>query len=215
MPSSRILILAALLALAPAVSLPAVAAEREASGIFLVAKREMRDFRFREAVVLVTQPREGGPVGVIINKPLAHRLAEAFPGHETLKNKKDVIYFGGPVAPQGLVVLLRAENAPPNAVRILKDVFLITDPDVIDGLLRRDDPTRGLRVYAGYSGWAPGQLQGELARGDWHVVPADPGTVFDKPSRSVWPELERRATTKHTHHPSPVTHHAVRSPGLQ
>lgn len=176
----------------------AAEAERDASGIFLVAKREMRDSRFRETVVLVTQPREGGPIGVIINKPLAHRLAEVFPEYEGLKNRKDVIYFGGPVAPQGPVVLLRAEKAPANSLQVLKDVFFITDADVVDGLLKRKDPTRGLRVFAGYSGWAPGQLQGELARGDWHVLPADSGTVFDQPAREVWPELEQRATTKHT-----------------
>jgi putative transcriptional regulator len=192
-------LLAILLCLTALPSLPAAAAERGAGGIFLVAKREMRDPRFRESVVLVTQPDEGGPVGVIINKPLEHRLAEAFPGHEALKKGKDVIYYGGPVATQGLVVLLRAEQAPPQALRVLKDLFFVTDPEVVDGLLRRDDPTRGLRVYAGYAGWAPGQLQRELMRGDWHVAPADAETVFEKPARSIWPELERRATTKHTH----------------
>jgi putative transcriptional regulator len=179
-------------------ALPAAAAERDASGIFLVAKREMRDPRFRESVVLVTLPGEGGPVGVIINKPLEHRLAEVFPGHAKLKDRKDVLYFGGPVAPEGLVVLLRAEQAPPNALRVLKDVYFVTDRDAVERLLEREDPMQGLRVYAGYAGWAPGQLQNELARGDWHVAPADAGTVFEKPSRGIWPELEQRATTKHT-----------------
>lgn len=190
--------LALLFVLACLLSPPAGAAASEANGIFLVAKREMRDPRFREAVVLVTQPPAGGPFGVIVNKPLAHRLAEVFPGHETLKNRKDVIYFGGPVTPQGLVVLLRSEESPPNALRVLKDVYFTGDPEVIDGLLQRENPTRGLRVFAGYSGWAPGQLQNELARGDWHVVPADAETVFEKPARGIWPELIERATTKHT-----------------
>lgn len=197
-------LLAILLFLTGLPSLKAAGAERDASGIFLVAKREMRDPRFRETVVLVTQPREGGPVGVIINKPLAHSLAEVFPEYVGLKNRKDVIYFGGPVAPQGPVVLLRAEKAPANSLRVLKDVFFITDADVVDGLFKRKDPTRGLRVFAGYSGWAPGQLQGELARGDWHVVPADSETVFDKPAGDIWPELEQRATTKHTNFRIPV-----------
>lgn len=190
--------LALLFLLACLPSLPAAAAESEANAIFLVAKREMRDPRFRESVVLVTQPREGGPFGVIVNKPLEHRLAEVFPDHETLKGRKDVIYFGGPVAPQGLVVLLRAETPLPNALRVLRDVYFTGDPDVIDGLLQRANPTQGLRVYAGYSGWGPGQLQNELARGDWHVTPADAETVFDKDPARIWPELEKRATTKHT-----------------
>jgi hypothetical protein len=55
-----------------------------------------------------------------------------------------------------------------------------------------------LRVFSGYSGWAPGQLQNELARGGWHVVPADAESVFDKDPAALWPELIERATTKHT-----------------
>lgn len=181
-----------------AVTLGAGAAERDANGIFLVAKREMRDPRFRESVVLVTQPPQGGPFGVIINKPLEQRLSDVFPDHDPLKGRKDVIYFGGPVAPQGIVVLVRAAKTPPRSLQVLDDVYFVGDPDVIDELLQRSDPTRGLRVYAGYSGWAPGQLQNELTRGDWHVVPADAETVFEKPAPAIWPELERRATTKHT-----------------
>lgn len=215
MPSSRILPFVLLLALAPAGPLSAPAAENGANAIFLVAKREMRDPRFRESVVLVTQPREGGPFGVIINKPLPHRLTEVFPQYEKLKGTKDVIYYGGPVAPQGLLVLLRAEKMPPNARRLLNDVYVINDPEVIDELLQRADPARGLRVYAGYSGWAPGQLQNELARGDWHVAPGNTEAVFEKDPARVWPELEKRATTKLTRHSSPVTRHASRSAGLE
>lgn len=185
-----------LIFLPSAVTLGAGAAEHGANGVFLVAKREMRDPRFRESVVLVTQPRQGGPFGVIVNKPLEHHLSEVFPDYHALKGKKDVIYFGGPVAPQGMIVLVRTEKMPPKALQVLDDVYFVGDPDVIDELLQRKDPTRGLRVYAGYSGWAPGQLQNELARGDWHVVPADAATVFEKSSGTIWPELERRATTK-------------------
>jgi len=181
-----------------ALAAPAHAAESVANAIFLVAKREMGDPRFRESVVLVTQPREGGPFGVIVNKPLPHRLAEVFPDREALKNRSDVVHFGGPVSPRGLYVLLRAEKPPTGMIRVLKDVYFSGDPDVIDGLLQRADPARGLRVYAGYSGWAPGQLQNELGRGDWHVVPANAATVFDMPPERIWPELFLRATTKQT-----------------
>ena len=149
-------------------------------------------------VVLITQPREGGPFGVIINKPLEHRLAKVMPDQLKLKDTKDVVHFGGPVEPQGLTVLLRADKAPANSVRMLKDVYFITDPDAIDALLQRANPTRGLRVYAGHAGWAPGQLQRELERGAWHVLPADAATVFETPYKLIWPQLIKRATTKHT-----------------
>lgn len=176
-----------------------MAAEMEANAIFLVAKREMRDARFQETVILVTQPREGGPWGVIVNKPLETRLSEIFTGHEPLKKSKDVIFFGGPVMPDGLVFLARAAKPPPRSVPLLKDVYFTGDADWIDEQLKRPDPTRGLRVYAGYAGWGAGQLQNELARGDWLVAPADAATVFDRDPSLVWPELIRRASAKRAH----------------
>ena len=174
------------------------AAEMPANGIFLVAKRDLRDPNFKETVVLVTHPQRGGPYGVIINRPLGQPLSEVFPEHETLKGRKDVLFFGGPVAREGLVFLVRAPKPPPRAVPVLQDVYFTSDPDWIDGLLKRPEPTRGLRVFAGYSGWAPGQLQSEIARGGWYVLPADAETVFEMESSRIWPELIGRATTRHT-----------------
>ena len=188
-----------------ALDAPAGAAEAQANAIFLVAKRELSDPNFRETVVLVTHPPQGGPFGVIINRPLDQHLSEIFPDQPSLKGRKDVLYFGGPVGRQGLVFLVRSPEPPQGVMRVLRDVFFTSDVELIESLLQRKDPLRGLRIFAGYSGWAPGQLQNEIARGGWHVVPADAETVFDKDPARIWPELIERATTKQTHADSPVT----------
>jgi putative transcriptional regulator len=188
--------------LAALVSLPTVAAESAPNAIFLVAARELNDPNFRQTVVLVTHPQEGGPWGVIINRPLQQRLSEVFTDQEKLKGRKEVLYFGGPVQRDGLVFLVRSASPPPRSVALLRDVFFTGDTDWIDKQLKRPEPTRGLRVYAGYSGWAPGQLQREIARGGWHVHPADAETVFDKAPSRIWPELIERATTKRTRNAS-------------
>jgi len=206
-PLCRTLICLALLAIMFSVPLRAPGAEDVANAVFLIASPELKDPNFRETVVLVTHPREGGPWGVIINRPLDHRLSEVFTEYETLKNRKDVLFFGGPVAREGLVFLVRSVEPPPRAVAVLPDVYFISDIDWIEGLLQRPEPTRGLRVYAGYSGWAPGQLQREIERGGWHVMPADAENVFEKDPARIWPELIKRAGTKQTRHPSPITHH--------
>jgi len=177
---------------------PAAAAEDEANAIFLVASPGLLDPNFRETVVLVTHPRDGAPWGVIINRPLDHLLSEIFSEFETFKGRKDTLFFGGPVQRDGLVFLVRSPQPPPRAVAVLRDVYFISDIEWIDGLLRRPEPMRGLRVYSGYSGWAPGQLQSEIARGGWHLVPADAETVFDKDPALIWPELIKRAGTKQT-----------------
>lgn len=178
------------------ISLPAGAAE--ANAIFLIAARELNDPNFRQTVVLVTHPQQGGPWGVIINRPLQQRLSEVLSDQEKLKGRKDVLYFGGPVQRDGLVFLVRSASPPPRSVAVLRDVHFTGDTDWIDEQLKRREPTRGLRVYSGHSGWAPGQLQREIARGGWHVHPADAETVFDKDPSRIWPELIERATTKRT-----------------
>jgi putative transcriptional regulator len=187
-----------LLALALAVPVAAAAAEGAANAIFLIAARELNDPNFHQTVVLVTHSKEGGPWGVIINRPLRQRLSEVFTDQETLKGRKDVLYFGGPVQRDGLVFLVRSASRPPRSVALLRDVYFTGDTDWIDEQLKRPEPTRGLRVYAGYAGWAPGQLQREIARGGWHVHPADAETVFDKAPSRIWPELIERATAKRT-----------------
>jgi putative transcriptional regulator len=181
-----------------ALAAPAGAAEGDANAIFLVASSELRDPNFRETVVLVTHPREGAPWGVIINRPLEQPLSEVFAEFESLKGRKDTLFFGGPVVPDGLVFLVRSSQPPPRAVAVLRDVYFVGDIEWIEGLLQRPEPTRGLRVYAGHSGWGPGQLQAEIARGGWHVLPADAATVFETDPSSIWPELIKRATTKRT-----------------
>jgi putative transcriptional regulator len=184
------------LAVLGTISLPAGAAE--ANAIFLVAARELNDPNFRQAVVLVTQPRQGGPWGVIINRPLQQRLSDVLTDQDALKGREDVLFFGGPVQRDGLVFLVRSASPPPRSVALLRDVYFTGDVDWIDEQLKRPEPTRGLRVYSGYSGWAPGQLQGEIARGGWHMHPADAETVFDKDPSRIWPELIEQATTKRT-----------------
>jgi len=175
---------------------PAGAAEDSANAIFLVASPELLDPNFRETVVLVTQPREGGPWGVIINRPLDVLLSDVFTDIETLRDRKDVLFFGGPVAQDGLVFLVRSQQPPPRAVPVLRDVYVISDIEYIEKLLRRPEPMRDLRVYSGYSGWAPGQLQQEIARGGWVLMPADADMVFEGDPARIWPELIKRAATK-------------------
>jgi len=186
-----------LLAIPPA----AVAAEGSvANGVFLVARRELRDPNFRHTVVLVTQPKMGGPFGVIINRPLEHKLSEVFDEFDALKDRKDVLYFGGPVQADGVVFLVRTKTRPPRAMNVLKDVYFTGDSDLLEELLQRKNPTEGLKVFAGYSGWGPGQLQQEIARGDWYILPASAATIFEEDASKIWPELIKRAGVRKTHH---------------
>jgi putative transcriptional regulator len=151
----------------------------------------MPDPNFRETVVLVTQDERAQATGVIINRPTDRSLAELLPS-ERFKSFTEPIFFGGPVAPQGLFAVFRADSAPGEAVALLPGLYLALQPGTIDALLKSPPPK--IRFFAGYSGWAPGQLRGELDRGDWLVVDADPDTVFLKDTSRLWRDMARRAS---------------------
>jgi putative transcriptional regulator len=187
---------AAALGISLAAAFASAAETQTANGVFLVAKRHLNDPNFRETVVLVTQHGGGAPVGVIINRPTRVSLAEVFPNNENLKAAPDTLYFGGPVSPQMLVFVFRAEAPTRDALRVLEDVYMSFNPQLLAELLRRPSPTANLRVYAGYSGWGAGQLQHEMARGDWHMVRADPETIFRTDPEKVWQEMLARATAR-------------------
>ena len=159
--------------------------------LLLIASPGLPDPNFREAVVLVTQAEGAEATGVIINRPTDRSLAEMLPG-ERFKRFKEPIFFGGPVAPQGLFAVFQAEKFSGAAVTMLPGLYLAVVPDSIDALLK--DPPPKIRFFAGYSGWAAGQLRAELDRGDWLVVDAEADTVFLKDTSKLWQDMVRRAS---------------------
>ncbi len=186
MKHSRRAALLALLALATAAF-----AQGSSKAIFLIARPGMPDPNFRETVVLVAQEESAEATGVVVNRPTNRSLAEVLPG-ERFKPFKEPIFFGGPVAPQGLFAVFQADRFSGAAVRMLPGLYLAVVPDSIDALLNNPPPK--IRFFSGYSGWAPGQLQAELDRGDWLVVDADAETVFQKDTSRLWQDMVRRAS---------------------
>lgn len=170
-----------------------------ANGVFLVAKPGLRDPNFSESVVLITLPAEGdGPLGVIINRPLEHRLSELVPEATKVPEKSDPIFFGGPVARAMLLFLVRAKEPPEHSLHVLADVYLSANPELLERLVAGSPLPGETRVYAGHAGWAPGQLQDEIARGGWWVIKADVKAIFDQDPATVWPELVKRLSTHKT-----------------
>src|SRR3990172_11592058 len=159
---------------------------------FLVAKPGLPDPNFRESVVLVTQNEKGETAGVIINRPTNRSLASILPG-ERFKRFTEPVFFGGPVASNGLFAVFRAEKSPGDAVRLLPGLFLTLNPGTVDELVSR--PPGTIRFFTGYSGWAQGQLDGEVLRGDWYVLDPDSETVFRKDMKNLWQDLVRRASS--------------------
>jgi len=152
-------------------------------GSLLIAGPALLDPNFRRTVVLVAEHSEEGAMGVILNRPSGMTVSDAAPGLEPLVGGEAPIFAGGPVQPTSGVVL--AEVAETDEA-IFDDVVLLPGlgelADVVDGADR-------IRVFAGYAGWGPGQLDGELERDDWIVEPAQPADVFSEDPEALWAEV--------------------------
>ena len=158
-----------------------------AVGRLLVADRKMRDPRFAKSVILLIRYEDKGALGLIVNKPSTVKLAELLPEAEELKDRKDPVYVGGPVARDGMMLMLRSEDPPDEASHVFADIYVSPSRNILDRLVTEGDSN--FRTYIGYAGWAPGQLKDELKREDWHVLPSDPEMVFAAEPESVWDAL--------------------------
>lgn len=186
---------ALLLACAFLLLLPASAGAQgslPANGLFLIAKPGLGDANFSRTVVLVTQTGDGGTVGVIVNRPTTLKLQQFLSREYDTANYREPVYSGGPVMRQALVVVFRSATKPAApAFHVLKDIYLTMHPDNITRLLADRDAR--YRVYAGFSGWAPNQLQSEVMRDGWYFLQADEASVFRKDADGLWEELLERA----------------------
>jgi putative transcriptional regulator len=159
------------------------------SAILLTARAELPDPNFRDSTALVLNNIGPTPMGFILNRPTRMEVWRLFPEMPQLMQFDDKVYFGGPVAVASVSFLLRAD-APPgeHAVRILDNVYLSTNLELLQKLLSRESPMEGLRIFIGYSAWAPGQLENEVGRGDWTLAPADADAVFAERPQHEWPD---------------------------
>jgi putative transcriptional regulator len=141
-------------------------------GNLLIAAPSLFDY-FRRAVVLLIEHSDEGAMGVILNRSSETAVAEAVPALAELAEEDDLVQLGGPVSPQSVVALGEFDDPEEAGAPVSGSLGLI-DPDQTPGSLRR------LRVYAGYAGWGPGQLEGELDEQAWIVEPATADDPFEE-----------------------------------
>ena len=163
-------------------------AERDpAPGDLLVASVLLADGVFNRTVVLVLDTDEDGALGVILNEISQTPLDAVLPDWVSTVSRPQLLFHGGPVSPNGAICLASVATAArsrPAGGRCSTRVGLLhldTPIEIVAGAYR------DLRIFAGYAGWAAGQLQAEIAEGMWHVVDADYADVFGDAARPVAP----------------------------
>lgn len=166
--------------------------ERPRPGDLLVSSVLLTDGVFDRSVVLVLDADDDGALGVILNELAELSLAAVLPDWVDKVCMPQVLFHGGPVSPNGAICLAAVHEPaeePPGWRRVFGNV----------GLLHLDTPVEivagaydTLRIFAGYAGWAPSQLEEELAEGMWHIVPAQVEDVFDPAPEGLWRQVLRR-----------------------
>jgi len=159
-------------------------------GRLLVAAPPLVDPNFDRTVVLMLEHGEDGGLGLVLNRRSETTLDDVFPEWRVLASPPGFVFAGGPVSSDAVIALARRGPAPVEGfVQVLDDLGTI---DLANDPLDLGASLDSLRVFAGYAGWAPGQLETELAQGAWFVVGLDPGDPFvDSPDR-LWRDVLRR-----------------------
>jgi putative transcriptional regulator len=160
-------------------------------GTFLIATPHLRDPNFRQTVVLMCEHGSGGSLGLVINRRTDQHIMEVLPQATGLHEKVGLVYVGGPVQKDNLLVLHRMGREVPDARQIFDGVCLGGDLVALEEASAEGQEEDLIRVYMGYAGWAPGQLQFELSTGSWIVLPADLKMVFARDPLHVWPTILR------------------------
>ena len=167
--------------------------EQTSSSLLLVANKQMGDPRFRKAVLLVTRHGNAAPIGVIVNRPLDVTLDKLLPDFPAAKDF--TLFYGGPVYPKQISYLVRGGEAVTGALTISGGISLAYDMPILGELLSGKRHYKDLRVMHGLASWAPGQLEKEIKKGGWYVMPLDEAVLFDHPPAQMWQELYIRATS--------------------
>jgi putative transcriptional regulator len=197
----RWIVLAAL-AVAPATVLhaarpsePDVSGPTSLAGQLLIASPELRQPAFDHAVILLAKHTREGAVGLVINRPgKTHPIADLLAGlgaDASGVNGDIQVFVGGPVDPGIGFVVHSTDYRTPTTLDIDGRVALTIAPDVLRDIGLGKGPKKSLVAF-GYAGWAPAQLDNELAHGVWITMPEDPALVFDDDRAKLWDQAFAR-----------------------
>ncbi len=163
-------------------------------GVFLVATPSLRDPNFRQTVVLLCEYGPDGALGVVVNRPTEISITEVLPQIPVLEGHNHVVFSGGPVQRNHLLILYRLyrlTEEPTDTHHIFDGVYLVGNMDALERIIKYPNPQQNFRAFMGYSGWEPGQLENEMKTRSWLTIPADSVSMFERDHTQLWPNILR------------------------
>ena len=156
-------------------------------GRLLVATPDLRDPNFSRTVVLMLEHGDEGALGVVLNRPIELPVADVLPDWAHLSSAPACLFVGGPVAPTAVIGLGRGDGP---VFQPLFDGLGTLDLDLDPALYAAT--MANLRIFVGYAGWSPGQLEQELSAGGWLVIDLAPDDPFSADPSQLWQAVLRR-----------------------
>lgn len=163
------------------------------AGRLLVAAPALADPNFERTVILMLSHDDDGALGVVVNRPTDVPITSILPDWQAVVSQPDVVFRGGPVSLDsalGLVILTNEDE--PLGVRRVRGRLGVVDLDAPPEVV--SPAVAGMRVFAGYAGWSPDQLESEIDEGAWYVVDAETTDAFTSAAEDLWRTVLRRQT---------------------
>ena len=163
--------------------------EESLCGQVLIAGKQLRDSNFHKTVVLIVEHGVQGTMGLVLNRPSSVTVAHALSEHFNLPETDDLVFVGGPVEPSALFILHNAGHLNEEKSPVSSGLYLGSSAEVFETVVRsavENDAGLKFRIFSGCAGWAPGQLEGELERGDWHLLTASMESFFLEDCYELW-----------------------------
>jgi putative transcriptional regulator len=161
-------------------------------GDFLIACKGLRDPNFFKTVVLMVEDGPQGSMGLIVNRPSSFLVAHALSEHFKIPETKDLVYVGGPVEPTALFILHTFPDLEDESSKVIPGIFVGSSADsfatIVNNAVEGGNDSQ-FRIFSGCAGWAPGQLDSEIKRGDWCRQPATTELILHEDPYAVWDVL--------------------------
>ncbi len=178
-------------------------------GKILIASKHLRDPNFFKTIVLMLEHDESSAMGLVINRPSNVKVEHALAEHFQLPSTSELIYVGGPVEPTALCMLHNQFSPECVAHTLLPGVVIGSSAEMFEEIVRAaSEPKSNLRyrIFSGYAGWGPEQLEGEIERGDWFVHKACAHHIFNHDSYTLYRTLLSEYAKNHTKFTIPPDH---------
>jgi putative transcriptional regulator len=167
-----------------------------AQGKILIMKRDAADPLFARSVVVLARYDKTGALGLMLHYRSDLPIGHALSGVKGAEKRTDPLFVGGPVELQTVLALVRADSPPAEATLVTGKLYLAASKQGIENALAKQPNPAALRIFLGYVGWGPAQLEREVRLGGWYIFDYDESLVFDEHPETLWNRLIAKAESQ-------------------